>query len=276
MLDTRKANTYDVIRPISSNLWHSTCFSTPISNGQSAPVSCGEESCLSIATNNHSMRLPAVVTYFLFSLLLSVMANPQTTIPTQWTTPLSEGSRVPEVTFQTRVRISEGDFDWKERTTKDYFAGKRVVLFALPGAFTPTCSASHLPGYEASYEEIKALGVDEIYCLSVNDAFVMRQWGIHQGLEEDKTVGSLGFKKVKLIPDGAAAFTRGMGMSCVWSSHRGFGERSWRYSMVVNDGVIEKLFIEQPLLQNSEADPFEVTDAATMINYLKSVKRDEL
>ena len=98
----------------------------------------------------------------------------------------------------------------------------------------------------------------------------MRQWGLHQGLTEDKTVGSLGFSKTKLLPDGAAAFTRGMGMSIVWDTNRGFGERSWRYSMVVNNGVIEKIFVEQPLLQNSEADPFQVSDAKTMLAYLKS------
>ena len=148
-------------------------------------------------------------------------------------------------------------------TTDDYFKGKRVVLFALPGAFTPTCSTSHLPGYERAYADILKLGIDDVYCLSVNDAFVMRQWGLHQGLPEDMTPGSLGFQKVKLIPDGAAAFTRGMGMSIVWSSERGFGERSWRYSMVVNDGVIEQIFIEQPMVQNSGPDPFEVSDAET-------------
>lgn len=91
----------------------------------------------------------------------------------------------------------------------------------------------------------------------------MRQWGLKQGLVEDKTIGANGFKKVKLIPDGAVAFTRGMGMSCVWSSNRGFGERSWRYSMVVNDGVIEKMFVEGPKVENSGPDPFEVTDADT-------------
>jgi thioredoxin-dependent peroxiredoxin len=150
-------------------------------------------------------------------------------------------------------------------TSADYFAGQRVVLFALPGAFTPTCSSTHLPGYETHYDAIRALGIDEIYCLSVNDAFVMRQWGLQQGLAEDKTIGSLGFQKVKLIPDGAAAFTRGMGMSTLWDEQRGFGERSWRYSMVVNDRKIEKLFIEQPKVQNSEADPFEVSDADTYV-----------
>lgn len=106
--------------------------------------------------------------------------------------------------------------------------------------------------------------------LSVNDAFVMRKWGLDQGLTEDKTVGSLGFMKVKLLPDGAAHFTRGMGMSCVWESERGFGERSWRYSMVVNDGTVEKIFIEPNRVQNSGPDPFEVSDADTMLTYLKS------
>jgi peroxiredoxin len=93
----------------------------------------------------------------------------------------------------------------------------------------------------------------------------MRQWGLHQGLPEDKSVGSLGFQNVKLIPDGAAAFTRAMGMSTMWDVERGFGERSWRYSMVVNDGVIEAMFIEQPQIQNSKADPFEVSDAETYV-----------
>ena len=103
---------------------------------------------------------------------------------TEWTTPIQEGSHVPNVVFKTRVRIEsdqENPFDWKDVTSEDYFKGKRCVLFALPGAFTPTCSSTHLPGYEASYDEIKSLGVDEVYCLSVNDAFVMRQWGLKQG-----------------------------------------------------------------------------------------------
>jgi peroxiredoxin len=179
------------------------------------------------------------------------------------------------VVFKTRVRTDadiDNPFDWLDRTSRDYFAGKRTVVFALPGAFTPTCSASHLPGYNDVYQQMKDLGIDEIYCLSVNDAFVMRQWGLHQGLEEDKTPGSLGFTTVKLIPDGAALFTRGMGMSTLWDTERGFGERSWRYSMVVNDMVIEKLFLEDgKITQNSGPDPFEVSDASTMMNYLKMV-----
>jgi peroxiredoxin len=155
-----------------------------------------------------------------------------------------EGDTVPDVVFKCRVRDENigGDnpFTWKDVTTKDLFKGKRVVVFSLPGAFTPTCSSTHLPGYESKYEEIKACGVDEIYCLSVNDAFVMRQWGLHQKLPEEKTDKSNplnpgNFQKVKLLPDGACLFTRGMGMSCTWDTERGFGERSWRYSAVIND-----------------------------------------
>jgi thioredoxin-dependent peroxiredoxin len=154
-------------------------------------------------------------------------------------------------------------------TSDDLFAGKRVVVFALPGAFTPTCSTTHLPGYDALYDAIRNENIDDVYCLSVNDAFVMRQWGIHLGLAEDVTPGGLGFQRVKLIPDGAAAFTRGMGMSTMWDNERGFGERSWRYSMVVSDGVIEKIFIEQPLVQNSSADPFDVSDADTYVDAME-------
>ena len=193
-------------------------------------------------------------------------------------TPMAkEGSTVPSVIFKTRVRINSKDenpFDWKDVTSDELFKGKRCVLFALPGAFTPTCSSFQLPGYEAAYEEIKSLGIDEVYCLSVNDAFVMRQWGLKQGLEEDKTLGANGFKKVKLLPDGAAAFTRGMGMSCVWDTERGFGERSWRYSCVLNDRKVEKIFIEGGgITPNSAADPYEVTDEKTMLAYLKSASK---
>jgi len=211
-----------------------------------------------------------------------VNAQPQSAnydLPKEWTTPLQEGDTIPDVTFQTRTRTAnDGDFDWKTLTTSDYFDNKRVVLFALPGAFTPTCTTSHLPEYQQAYDEIRQLGIHDVYCLSVNDAFVMRQWGLSLDLPEDTTAGSLGFTKVKLIPDGTAAFTRGMGMSCHWNSERGFGERSWRYSAVIDNGKIEKLFIEQPRIQNSGPDPYEVSGPETMIDYLKSVKesKDEL
>ena len=190
---------------------------------------------------------------------------------------------MPKVTFKCRVRDEKiggsNPFTWKDVTTDDLFKGKRAVVFALPGAFTPTCSSTHLPGYEEKYEAIKACGVDEIYCLSVNDAFVMRQWGIHQGLEkEDKDhsnpLNPGNFKKVKLLPDGACLFTRGMGMSCTWEKERGFGERSWRYSAVIKDGKVEKLFVEGgAVTQDSGPDPFEVSDANTMLKYLQSVKK---
>jgi peroxiredoxin len=170
-------------------------------------------------------------------------------------------THVPDVTFKTRVRNDalEGDnpFEWKDLTTKDIFGGKKVVVFALPGAFTPTCSSTHLPGYEAHYDEFKALGVDEVICLSVNDAFVMYKWGLDQGRE-----------KVFLLPDGSGEFTRKMGM-LVDKDNLGFGYRSWRYSMVVNDGEIEKMFVEPEFGDNCPTDPFEVSDADTMLAYLK-------
>ena len=188
--------------------------------------------------------------------------------------------KVPYTNFKTRTgddtAIGGCGFiggEWKEIDTPMIFDGKKIVVFALPGAFTPTCSSQQLPGYEELYDEFKANGIDEVYCLSVNDAFVMRKWGLDMGLEEDKTPGSLGFKKVKLIPDGACQFTRGMGMSCTWGSERGFGERSWRYSCYVDNCVIKKMFVEKPMIQNSEADPFEVSDANTMYKYLQNELR---
>jgi thioredoxin-dependent peroxiredoxin len=173
-------------------------------------------------------------------------------------------THVPNVVFKTRVRDEsvEGPnpYRWQDRTTEDIFGGKRVVLFSLPGAFTPTCSSTHLPRYEALYEEIKAQGVDEIICISVNDAFVMFQWGKQQGAD-----------KVFLLPDGNGEFTRRMGM-LVDKSNLGFGMRSWRYSMVVDNGKIEKMFVESDFSDNCPTDPFEVSDADTMLAYLKEAK----
>lgn len=174
---------------------------------------------------------------------------------------LPEQSRVPEVTFKTRVRDTsvEGPnpFRWQDVTTSDVFAGKKVVIFSLPGAFTPTCSSTHAPGYETAYEDLKAAGADEVYCISVNDAFVMFQWAKHLNIE-----------KVKMLPDGNGEFTKGMGM-LVKKNNLGFGERSWRYSMYVVDGVIQKLFVEPGFTDDCPTDPFEVSDAQTMLTYLK-------
>lgn len=170
-------------------------------------------------------------------------------------------TKVPDVTFKTRVRDESigGDnpFKWYDLTTDELFAGKKVVVFSLPGAFTPTCSTSHLPRYEELYKEFKAQGVDEIVCISVNDAFVMYQWGLKQGREN-----------VFLLPDGNGEFTRKMGM-LVDKSNLGFGMRSWRYSMLVDDKEIKKVFVEPDFGDNCPTDPFEVSDADTMLNYLK-------
>jgi thioredoxin-dependent peroxiredoxin len=172
--------------------------------------------------------------------------------------------QVPDVVFKTRVRDEsiggENPFRWQDVTTKDIFAGKKVIVFSLPGAFTPTCSSTHLPRYEALYDELKGLGIDEVYCMSVNDAFVMYQWGL-----------KLGAKNVKLLPDGNGEFNRKMGM-LVEKSNLGFGMRSWRYSMLVNNGKVEKLFAEPGYSDNCETDPFEVSDADTMLAYLKGSK----
>lgn len=175
-----------------------------------------------------------------------------------------EGKRVPSVTFKTRVpdeaASAAGQYKWQDVSSDDLFAGKKIVLFALPGAFTPTCSSFQLPGYEHQYDDFKALGIDEVYCLSVNDAFVMNAWGKDQKIEN-----------VKFIPDGSGLFTRELGM-LVKKDDRGFGERSWRYAIFVDDGTIKKAFIEPGFMDNSEPDPFEVSDAQTMLAYLKEEK----
>src|SRR5258708_1104206 len=173
--------------------------------------------------------------------------------------------KVPDVTFKTRVRDEsiKGDnpYRWQDMTTDDIFKGKSIVVFGLPGAFTPTCDGTHLPGYEKAYDEFEALGIDEVRCLSVNDAFVMHRWA-----------KSLNVEKVKMLPDGNADFTRMMGM-LVKKENLGFGMRSWRYSMHVVDGEIKKMFIEPGLSDNAGPDPFEVSDAQTMLTYLKSANK---
>ena len=151
---------------------------------------------------------------------------------------------VPLATFRTRVRNEAlggpNPYEWRDLTTEEVFGGKNVVLFSLPGAFTPTCSSSHLPRYEELYDEFKALGVDAIVCLSVNDAFVMFQWGRSQNAS-----------KVFLLPDGNGEFTRKMGM-LVDKSNLGFGMRSWRYSMYVEDGKIEKILTKVDTANSSK------------------------
>lgn len=166
--------------------------------------------------------------------------------------------RVPEVVFKTRQKTDQmPGFEWMDVTSRDIFAGRRIALFSLPGAFTPTCSSTHLPGFEANYEKLRALGIDDVYCISVNDSFTMNAW-----------FNSLGIEKVKPLPDGNADFTRMMGF-LVEKRNLGFGARSWRYSMVVNDGVVEQMFVEDGFTDNCETDPFAVSDVDTMIKWLE-------
>ena len=171
-----------------------------------------------------------------------------------------ENKRVPDAVFKTRVRDESvggpNPFRWQDVTSHEIFAGKKIVLFSLPGAFTPTCSGTHLPGYETKYNGFKKLGIDEVICLSVNDAFVMFQWGKAQRV-----------KNVRLLPDGSGFFTEKMKM-LVKKDNLGFGKRSWRYSMYVEDGVIKKMFIEPGFSDDCPTDPFEVSDAGTMLKYL--------
>lgn len=172
-------------------------------------------------------------------------------------------THIPNVTFKTRVRDESvggpNPYRWQDVTSEELFNDKKIVIFALPGAFTPTCSSTHLPGYELAYNDFKKLGVDEIYCLSVNDAFVMNQWAKAQSATH-----------VKFIPDGSGEFTRAMGM-LVKKDNLGFGERSWRYSMYVENNEIKKLFSEPGFMNDCPTDPFEISDAQTMLNYLKSL-----
>jgi glutaredoxin-like protein len=158
-----------------------------------------------------------------------------------------EGQRVPAVTFRNRVNDQ-----WVDVSTGQLFKGRTVIVFALPGAYTPTCSTTHLPRYNELAPAFKALGVDDIVCLSVNDAFVMNEW------KKDQSAPNVTF-----IPDGNGEFSEKMGL-LVDKSALGFGKRSWRYSMLVKDGVIAKMFIEP----EKDGDPFEVSDADTMLRYL--------
>ncbi|MDN0073523.1 glutathione peroxidase [Crenobacter sp. SG2303] len=166
-----------------------------------------------------------------------------------------EGQRVPNVIFHTRV----GN-DWKDISTGELFKGKTVVVFSLPGAFTPTCSSTHLPRYNELAPTFAANGVDSILCVSVNDTFVMNEWAKDQEAQN-----------ITMVPDGNGDFTEGMGM-LVDKLDLGFGRRSWRYSMLVKDGVIEKMFIEP----QEPGDPFKVSDADTMLDYInKDAKKPD-
>jgi len=170
------------------------------------------------------------------------------------------GKTIPPVTFKFRVRDESigGDnpYRWQNVTTNELFKGKKVLIFSLPGAFTPTCSTYQLPDFEKLFDRFKELGIDDIYCISVNDAFVMNAWGKSQGV-----------KNVKLIPDGSCDFTRGMNM-LVAKDNLGFGLRSWRYAAVINDGVVENWFEEPGFEHNCESDPYGVSSPQNILDTL--------
>jgi len=177
------------------------------------------------------------------------------------------GKKVPAVTFKTRVRDDsiEGPnpFRWQDMTSDDYFKGKKVVLFSLPGAFTPTCSTYQLPDFEKLADDFKSKGIDAIYCISVNDAFVMNAWGKSQGIE---TIG--------LIPDGSGEFTRKMGM-LVNKDNLGFGMRSWRYAAYVDDGVVKGWYEEPGYSDNCETDPYGESSPQSLLEKLDEAMADK-
>ena len=175
--------------------------------------------------------------------------------------------KLPEVTF----KIREGDLaedggctfeegKWIEKTTSDIFNDKKIILFSLPGAFTPTCTSKQLPGFEEKYSAFKELGIDEIYCISVNDSFTMNAWACNEGI-----------KNVKVLPDGSGLFTKGMNM-LVKKDNKGFGERSWRYAAIINNGSVEKMFEEPGKVDDCATDPYGESSPENVLKYLQSTQ----
>ncbi|WP_412554977.1 peroxiredoxin [Shimia sp. MIT1388] len=176
------------------------------------------------------------------------------------------GVKVPNVVFKTRVRDEAvggpNPFRWQDMTSDDYFKGKRVILFSLPGAFTPTCSTYQLPGFEENFAKFQENGIDGIYCMSVNDSFVMNKWAEAQDV-----------KNVNVIPDGSGEFTRKVGM-LVRKDNLGFGLRSWRYAAIINDGVVEAWFEEPGLEDNHGEDPYGESSPENLLKYLETAKAE--
>ena len=168
---------------------------------------------------------------------------------------------LPHVTFHIRERDESIDgpnpYKWVEKTTNDFFGKGKYILFSLPGAFTPTCSTYQLPNFEKLYSEFKSLGINEIYCMSVNDSFVMNAWAKHHDI-----------KRIKVIPDGNAEFTHGVDM-LVQKNNLGFGMRSWRYAAIIEDGAVEKLLVEPGKDDNVEDDPYAISSPENVMKYLK-------
>ena len=171
---------------------------------------------------------------------------------------------VPNVVFKTRVQDDDctdcpNPYRWEDKSTDDFFSGKKVVLFSLPGAFTPTCSTYQLPNFEKKFAEFSLEGIDEIYCMSVNDAFVMNAWAKDQKLEY-----------VKVIPDGSGRFTRGMGM-LVRKDPEDFGYRSWRYAAHIEDCVVKKMWVEEGKMDDCPTDPYGATNPQEILEDLQNV-----
>ena len=179
-----------------------------------------------------------------------------------------KGFEIPKVIFRVREGDTSNDEEicaiggrWTDQSSDDYFKGKRVILFSLPGAFTPTCSSQQLPGFEKNAAKFKDLGIDDIYCCSVNDSYVMNAWA-----------KKMNISNVKVIPDGSGLFTKYMGM-LISKDHDGFGQRSWRYMAIINDGVVEKWW-QEPGINNtgSDDDPYIETTPENTISYLSGTK----
>ena len=179
-----------------------------------------------------------------------------------------KGFEIPKVIFRVREGDTSNDEEicaiggrWIDKSSDDYFKGKRVILFSLPGAFTPTCSSQQLPGFEKNAAKFKDLGIDDIYCCSVNDSYVMNAWA-----------KKMNIFNVKVIPDGSGLFTKYMGM-LISKDHDGFGQRSWRYMAIINDGVVEKWW-QEPGINNtgSDDDPYIETTPENTISYLSGTK----
>ena len=173
---------------------------------------------------------------------------------------------LPSVNFKVRVRDESigGDnpFKWVTKSTEDYFKNKKSILFSLPGAFTPTCSTFQLPDFDKLYDDFKEIGIDEIYCISVNDSFVMNAWAKHHKID-----------KVKVIPDGNGEFTRKMGM-LVEKNNLGFGNRSWRYAALIDNCKIIESFVEPGFEDNCDEDPYEMSSPQIILEYLKENKKE--
>ena len=179
-----------------------------------------------------------------------------------------KGFKIPKVIFRVREGDTSNDEEvcaiggkWISKSSDDYFKGKRVILFSLPGAFTPTCSSQQLPGFEKNASKFKDLGIDDIYCCSVNDSYVMNAWA-----------KKMNISNVKVLPDGSGLFTKFMGM-LISKDHDGFGQRSWRYMAIINDGVVEKWW-QEPGINNigSDDDPYIETTPENTISYLSGIK----